>query len=235
MPYAIGPYHNVIGSGELAAANLVGLQVVVTSVPASASVRVGSPPLYHGLGHVSFGDSNGFQRPETIRHVAQVIYPLPDGISRIGYTLEPGVAATLTLLTGQLVDRRLLRPWDRNPATWSRRAVADLAGGTGEVMAFTYTVPAGRMLLLSHADVRLTRLTAPSATPNPTYAVLYRSATAILHARLHLSAAGFMVNDQLAGPLVLLQTEPLTAYYGNYDTGGSVSAQVEATGILFDV
>jgi hypothetical protein len=234
VPYTIGTVRHVSGSGTFDTANLAGLQVLVTNVPATAGVQVGNPPRYHGLGHVALGNSDGWGSPISIAHIPHLINPIPDVAYRVGYSFQAGVLADITTLLGVTPTVASADPWDRSASSWVLQAVTAMAGGIGQAQAWTYTVPTGRKLMLSQASAALQRTVAATSTSAYVYAQLLRNESPIVEARMVLGAVGTTDRHVLGAPLVLLPGEVLRAIYGNYDTGGNVISTLLASGLTFN-
>lgn len=234
MPYTIGTVRHVSGNGTFDTVNLAGLQVLVTNVPAAASVQVGNPPRYRGLGHISIGNTDGWGSPISIAHIPQLIYPIPDVAIRVGYSLAPGVLADLTTLLGVSSSVALADPWDRGGVAWSLNAITAMAGGIGQAQAWTYTVPTGRKLMVSQASAALQRTVAATSTSAGVYAQLLRNEYPIIESRMSMGAVGTTDRHVLGAAMVLQAGEVLRAIYGNYDTAGNVTSTLLASGLLFN-
>lgn len=234
MPYTIGTVRHVQGNGTFDTVNLAGLQVLVTNVPAAASVQVGNPPRYRGLGHISVGNTDGWGSPISIAHIPQLIYPIPDVAIRVGYSLAPGVLADITTLLGVSSSVASGDPWDRGAAIWTQNAAVGTSGGQGQAQAWTYTVPTGRKLMVMSASAALVRTNAATGTSAGCFAQLLRNELPVVESRMNLGAAGLVDRSVLGAQLVLLAGEVFRAVYGNYDTGGTVTATLLASGLLFN-
>jgi hypothetical protein len=87
----------LIGTGSFAVQGLVGVQVVLTAVPPGAGSSSGTPPMLYDVGWVNWGDANAWTGRQRIDATNKLI--MPEGFSeatRVGYTLPPGVVATIT-------------------------------------------------------------------------------------------------------------------------------------------
>jgi hypothetical protein len=231
--YAIGSHWNVADHGEVAVAGIVGVQIVVTQVPPTGSVRLGTPPVYHGLGHVNAGNADGFLEPESVRHITQLLYPLPPGITRLGWSLTPGTEATLTALlaVGSSWGRQ---PWDRNPIPVGFHVSTLVQPSDGSVVLASYTVPNGRNLYVATASVHAARWWTATAY-NGAEVALDAGYFRVLYAITSSQIVGSVVSDSAAGaPLIFPPATQLVARALSYDSGGSILAQARFGGFTFD-
>ncbi len=97
--YISGTAHTgLTGTGTLSVSGILGL-LVNASVPSSTSELAGTPDIRLPIGRVNFGTSDGYRDRDQLVTDSQVIFPSTAGIYTIvGYSLEPGVTATLTEL-----------------------------------------------------------------------------------------------------------------------------------------
>lgn len=103
VPFAFvpGPTHTgLTGNGELVVTEpLIGIDVNVTTVPSSYGRSAGDPDFYFGLGFVALGDADGWFQTRPIEQLSMVWQPRWSGaVTRIGYTLSPGVVANINEL-----------------------------------------------------------------------------------------------------------------------------------------
>lgn len=154
---------------------------------------------------------------------------------RIRYHFEPGVIASLYVddLADVMLPNSSLAPYDRGGAAWSQGARLSVAGGAVATM-WTYTVPAGRILLVGNAEVASTRLTA--ATASVQFEVqMWRGSIRLLDLIDRKNTPFEVLRDTLApGYLILLAGETISADYSNNDTGGTVLVNAHASGLLFN-
>lgn len=93
VPGAVHP--GLFGHGELTVYSLLGVTVDLTLVPNWYGYSDGNPDRHHDLGWLSVGTADGWQQP--VRITTDGFYLKCSGeITRIGYTLSPGVIATIT-------------------------------------------------------------------------------------------------------------------------------------------
>lgn len=102
-PFAFidGPAHTgLTASGEITISDpLIGVRVDLTTVPARAGLIVGDPDRRFDAGYVSLGDADGWFGTVPIDTDNQLWQPRWSGaVTKIGYSLTPGVVATITEL-----------------------------------------------------------------------------------------------------------------------------------------
>lgn len=167
----------------------------------------------------------------------QITYPSAGVFAdRIRYHFEPGVVASLyvnevssaTMLNAQKM------PWDRASAQWSRQVLTNVTGPVSPTTGFTYTVPAGKVLMLAHLDVRVQRVVVATTVGN-TYAYGMVNGAAVVQVHESLNVLGSVVQQGLsAGPLYLAAGDTVSCLYSSSDTGGQYFYSVMAAGMLFN-
>lgn len=86
------------GDGELAVQGLIGVSVAFTTVPGNLGLESGTPQANLFLGRINFGTAEGWERREVLTANPQLILPISGAFTRVGYSLTPGVVATITEL-----------------------------------------------------------------------------------------------------------------------------------------
>jgi hypothetical protein len=221
------------GAGQIAASGLIGVKVNVTAVPTGAGSRPGTPADYFGLGHITPGDANGWDANLPISHTSQLFYPLRDGISVVGYSLEPGVTASLQLLLGQLGASSPTPPWDRGAFPVSL-GFSDYAGPHASATTrWTYTVPSGMRLWIASAGASVFR----SSIDAPDYCMSFvQSPYANLAiASIRGGAIGLFTHDAMQGPTFLAAGEIIRGYtYCTCGSGTRTVFNVHMAGFVFN-
>jgi hypothetical protein len=97
--YVPGAVHaGLNGEGQFAVSAILGLGVHFTAIPSTIPPRVGDPYTYHGLGKISVGALDGWERSFLPTHNPYLILPVSGAITLVGYALATGVIATITEL-----------------------------------------------------------------------------------------------------------------------------------------
>jgi hypothetical protein len=97
--YIAGASHSISGSGELSVQGLLGAKVVLGALPGSVGVESGDPAELWEVGWINWGNPDGFSARSWINCSPFISLPAVAGqYTRIGYSLKPGVTATLTEL-----------------------------------------------------------------------------------------------------------------------------------------
>lgn len=94
------PTVGLSGTGSLSLdTDVVGVRVDLTTIPSYVGSQSGTPLTYYEIGWIAFGDSDGYQSRQWITGEHWSVFPNPSGtISTVGYSLNPGVVATITPL-----------------------------------------------------------------------------------------------------------------------------------------
>jgi hypothetical protein len=233
LSYTLGATHTVSGSGSFAIAKPAGLLVALSSLPSSVGSRVGTPTEIYGAGRISLGTADGYLPRISLHHSPQLLYPIGLGMTLLAYDLVAGATAVVTELV-EVVDPHELAPWDRNATYWSQSTVGGPNGGTVLTVGWTYTVPAGRILMLEYAFVQLVRVTAATVIAN-LVAYIAVAGSRILSCGDTSNVVGSRQVDVLAAGPVFLPAGTVIAFsFSCADTGGTSTARGFACGTLFD-
>jgi len=102
VPFAFvhGTVHNgLINAGEFAVQGIAGLLLTLTTVPTLVGTDIGDPNTLWNAGTVSVRNVDGWQPRQWISASPQIFVPRYMGaMTRVGYSLRPGVVATITEL-----------------------------------------------------------------------------------------------------------------------------------------
>lgn len=98
--YVTGNVHaGLTGTGSFAIQGLLGVKVALTVDPASLSVSAGTPAQLFDRGFVTLGTPDGYPSDYRLEHNPTIILPPRcSAFTTLGYTLHPGVTATITEL-----------------------------------------------------------------------------------------------------------------------------------------
>lgn len=98
--YIAGTAHaGLINQGALSVQGLIGLKIALTTLPGSYGRQLAEPTYLFDVGWWSVGTADGFIADRRVQSSAQIW--LPEGMSAmtlVGYSLSPGVVATITEL-----------------------------------------------------------------------------------------------------------------------------------------
>lgn len=230
-PYADGATHALSGMGFVAVGQVVGLRWVVTSKPPWLGVDVGSPDSWRDVGRYALGDPTSWTPPRELVHLAQLEYPIPSGITRVGYSLTAGVQVVLTELLGA--------PWlpawiDRNPAALAYSNTWWNPAGQPNTVAFTYVVPQGRKLLLTSARVQIVRMGADVSQGNGSASADVTLNGVGIVCRTFSSGSIKLADDRFSGELLLGPGASFIGQYGNSEPTGGHYVQISYGGTMFD-
>lgn len=127
-----------------------------------------------------------------------------------------------------------LQPWDRNPAPVLQGGPVSAAGGGSLTQAWTYTVPAGRILRVTELHASIERFSAASGLNGPRCYVTINGGGAADVYLFSNTVATFVTEVMEGGPLDLPPGTVLAGNYQNPDVGGLVYFWPIVRGYLFD-
>jgi len=98
--YVAGASHSVSGFGELTISDLIGIKFIITATtPGTIGVEAGDPEEVFGLGWITWGTTDGWTPRQFLGHTDNLSLPPNAGaFTRLGYSLSPGVSATVVEL-----------------------------------------------------------------------------------------------------------------------------------------
>lgn len=97
--YITGTVHaGLSAAGEFTVADILGLAIDITTLPATYPSFGGDPDTYHNLGKISVGTTEGWERSWWATHDPYLILPISGAITKVGYTFPSGIIATITEL-----------------------------------------------------------------------------------------------------------------------------------------
>lgn len=234
MTYTLGTAHSLSGSGSVAIASPIGLKIALATLPAFVSRRDGTPLEYSSLGWLAIGNADGYLPRMVLHHAAQLAYPVADGMTLLGYSLKSGTTATVTELLAVPPPNSSLAPWDRGAAVWTATHAAVVTGPTTNVVNFTYTVPAGKILMIGELFLHLVRGSVATTASNANIQALVNGVQVLLAAG-YSNVLNVEVDSRLAaGPVYLQAGDVLTSSVFSADTGGLWLATLGAVGTLFN-
>lgn len=94
-----GVHSGLTGTGELTVQGLVGARVDLSTPPPGVGLVYGTPDALFEAGFIAWGNADGWSRAEPITAIHYKSTPYAASLStKIGYTLPPGVTASITEL-----------------------------------------------------------------------------------------------------------------------------------------
>lgn len=234
MPYTHGPQFVISGQGTATIPAPVGLRLFWSGNSPAARTQFGSPVRWWGIGRIDVGNADGWLMDVPLRYLEHLVYPLPDGMTVLGWTLAQGITVTVTELLGVPAPTVRDMPWDRAATPVVQAAGNSYGSPLTQLTQWTYTVPSGKKLWVSHARTLVFRQTAPSSTGWASGSIRLPSGY-VTQASMFSPTVGNFQDDHLsAGPLILNAGDQLVAYASDGDAGGSCWIQNEMSGFLFD-
>lgn len=215
-------------------ANPVGLVATITSIPSYVPRDIGTPIEYHRLARLNLGNSLGYKEHLRLVTSPQVIYPIDPEYTLLSVNMLSPIVVAIDEIASSTTLIPKPDPWDRSPVAFVQRNVAN-TGGIASATLWTYTVPAGRMLVVAAAELTCARQTV--ATGAGTLSMALRRATIQVAEIFDIeNVAGIKQRSEVApGGLVLFPGEVLSADYANSNTGGNHLVTATATGYTFTV
>jgi hypothetical protein len=212
----------------------VGLVVTSSSIPNYVPRGTGTPVEWHSLGRINLGNSLGYFERIRIQLSPQVIYPIPDECTLLSTNQAAGVSYGIDEIVSSASLPTRLMPWDRGPTTFSQ-ASNSVISTAQTTTAWTFTVPAGRMLWLAAAEVSIARY-AVATTAVGCSVSLTRGGQNVLLVREDSNVLPFRVLDTLSpAGMVLFAGEVLAGSFFVGDTGGGHTISINASGYTFAV
>lgn len=227
-----GPY-TLSGSGIQTIATPAALIVTVTTAGFKQTQGRANPPNIYNVGLLTPGDAQGWYPAVGIGVSPQKI-PLPAGCTQLGYAMIAGSVVQVAEVAPPPALNSSLNPWDRSPTPWGQSSTVFAAGGTASTVAWSYTVPAGKILRLVRAHVSIDRFVVATAQGS---IQAYLTIAGVIGPRLDYwgNTLGQHVQDDLdGGPYDLPAGTVVTGTYANGDTGGNAAVFVNAEGYLFN-
>jgi hypothetical protein len=222
------------GSAQVAIAAPAGLSVALTGIPSFVGRAGGHPQLLYRVGRLAVGTALGWLAPVDLVATPQLVYPLPPLLDLLGVDLLAGVTATIDEVLAPAAAAAVVMPWDRNPTTLTQVFGGYVNGGNSLLSGGSYTVPAGRKLLIGSLFASVTR-TALATTLNNTQGYIRRGALTLAYLIDWQNVVGNHVDyDSGVGDLVLLPGEVFSMEMNSQDAGGTHYATASISGILFD-
>lgn len=95
--YVPGASHaGLTGNGTLTIPSCIGVLITMTTIPGWIGSETGAPLEYFEAGWFSWGNPSGYTAREWISHSPQLSFPATaEQYTRLGYSLKPGVIATI--------------------------------------------------------------------------------------------------------------------------------------------
>ena len=231
MPYTLGTVHHLVGSGIVAVAAPLGLLARVTAAPARLSERFTTPATIFGLGVIRPGTADGWFVSTPLEAAETIAYPIADGATRVGFALGDGVSVDLV----ELVGTRPRDVLDRNPAPAVRSSLSWNPAGQPATSPWTYTVPAGRRLILTSARVSLLRLSALGNPGSGSGRGWFDLAGVSAFVDLYLSNATYWAESAMQGQMIIGPGGQIVANYSNSESSGGYYVEHSISGTLVDV
>jgi hypothetical protein len=230
MPYTLGATHPLVGSGVVAVAGPVGLLVRITAAPSRLGQRFDTPTTLFGIGSIRPGTADGWHDSIPLDVGQKLAYPIADGATRVGYSLAAGVTADLVELAGALSRGEL----ERHPSFVGNAHVLWNPAGQPDTAIRSYTVPAGKLLLLRSARVQHMRYGAmPAVSASGAVANISVPGVAYL-AWCQIAAPETFAFDAFNSEVVLSPGQPIDMHYLNQENAGAMATSFNWQGVLID-
>jgi hypothetical protein len=229
-PFSRGAAHDLVGTGELSIAEPIGLEWIVTSFPAYVARQPGTPERVAEVGRFAVGTATAWLPEREPGHIEQLEYPLPAGLTALGYSLDANVTATVTELISTAPGDLLAR----NPVPIGHVYVVDNRPGTTNGIAFTYTVPAGKLLLLNSARVEHQRYAAMPAATGGLITGLVEIVNVMSVIRSWLAVPESKAVGEWTGDLILSAGWIVRGVYVNVEGSGGAYTSIGFHGTLID-
>lgn len=226
-------YTNLSGAGSIGLSSGVSaLRVDVVIFGNGASIGSAAPADYFKLGALRLGNQGSYYATRYIDG-ASIILDCPPGVTTLAYSLFTTTTITVTEVFSAISNWQK-QPWDRNPTPVQQGSVYTANGGQSNASVWSYTVPASRILGLTHAIAEVSRYQSPTS-PNYCQGLVYLNGAVFLLAQLGEFEQVPSVSDALqGGTLYLPAATVVSASYSNASTGGACFVQLLIAGYTFD-
>jgi hypothetical protein len=228
-------YDNLSGNGiQALSAGTTSLDLYMLTLPPNRTFGNAYPNNYYHMGLLRLGSYNNWLPAFPVDALNQHI-EVPADVNQVSWAMVPNSAMRLTEnITSLSIPNWQKQPWDRNATMWGNMFLSFIAGGTALTQAFTYTVPANRILRLSHLRALASRGQL-ATTPVVHVAQLVVAGIEVVGVYAQSNTSGYQYEDDLAGgPIECPAGTVITAQYQNQDVGGSWLTRFEAMGYTFD-
>lgn len=234
MTLVLGARHIVTGTGQVAIANPVGLAIALAGIPSYVARDAGTPLRFHRMGRVAVGAAAGWRQNVDLVANPQLVFPFDGEDTLLGWTLLAGCTATIDELASSSTYPVRPAPWDRGLTVWSQSANAAPGPTTGTTTGWSYTVPAGKVLVLASAMALFGRISLATSA-GIAQAIIAVNGFPVVEAADGSNVVGTSVRDALSGgPLYLPAASTVVSTYNNPDVGGLRIVWLLATGYLFN-
>lgn len=88
--------HTLSGSGQVAIANPVAIDIALTGLAGSLGTGKGNPVRYFELGNIAWGTALGFGRNYYLEHANEIVVAPFATCTLLAYSFAPGITATVT-------------------------------------------------------------------------------------------------------------------------------------------
>jgi hypothetical protein len=96
LPPAAATVHTLTGSGQVAIASPVAIDIALTGLAGSLGTGKGNPTRYFQLGNIAWGTSLGFGRNYYLEHANEIVVAPFGTCTLLAYSFAPGITATVT-------------------------------------------------------------------------------------------------------------------------------------------
>jgi hypothetical protein len=208
--------------------------VALANIPAFLGHDGSAVVDYFELGKLALSNGDGTLPDLFLRKSQGLFYPIADSMTALSYDLVAGAQMAVTELLSPPALNTSLNPWDRSPAFVNLGGLYGVNGPTALTTAWTYTVPAGRILAVARARVSAVRNVVAS-TPVYVQGIIHINGGEAINLIAPGTAVGSSDFSDFAADAVYLPAgTTLNGQYASYDTGGSWLIEVSLSGTLFN-
>jgi len=234
LAYTIGASHGPFtGNGSFTIAKPNGIRSILSGIPSHTGHDGSIPRRYFKLGRMSLGNPHGFQFSHGLEYVEQLLYPVAPVWEILAYDIKDGASCTFYELI-DVPDLTLKQPWDRTPLGVGSNFNVDLTALIAETTGLTYTVPTGRKLHVSNAELWVTSSVAQAAATR-VYVILSMSGVRASTLWIYGPAPGQRYTSFLpAGGHILNAGQVLSVVYAATAALATLSLGAAFSGYLFD-
>lgn len=153
--------YNLLGAGvQGLTPGVTRILVDIVTYPQLPGAGRAAPTNYYDVGLLREGVLGSFG-PSIPIDAASMFIDLADGVNQLGYSLFGSTSIRVTeQFSSGPTGNQLLMPWDRHPTTFGDQNLVGVSAALPQTQFLFYTVPAGRIAMLSEAYIVWQNITA---------------------------------------------------------------------------
>jgi len=214
-------------------AGLRGLHVHLTRYPFTYKNGQANPTNLYDVGLLRVGNAYGFREVRPLDGLDMWV-PVDSDTTRLGYSVFSNGEISVEEVAAAPVVPTLTEVWQRNPAAWGTLAYREGSTAVGDTVGATYTVPAGRRLMLSGVELYVSVRDAAPASSRFVVEAYIGSARIGQLQTFRVGAGSFDSIQCIGASIFLAAGDVFTMHYSTTASSGFFVTAGVAHGTLFD-